>query len=38
LGAKVTGYVEYIELNGKNPEGKSKKISIKEFNLDLLKG
>lgn len=38
LGAKVTGYIEYKDLGDKNPESENKKVNIKEFNLDLLKG
>lgn len=38
LGAKVTGYIEYKDLNNKNPEAENKKVDIKEFYLDLMKG
>jgi hypothetical protein len=36
LGAKVTGYVEYVKINSKDK--KSYKIEVKEFYLDLIKG
>ena len=38
LGAKVSGYIEYKDLNDKNPDAENKKVDIKEFYLDLMKG